>query len=387
MLRLLRWLIGFVEFGFSGGFCEGFINSCLEKRLNISDVEFTENGITASCPAVLYQSLRPIAKSNGGRLKVVKKRGLIFLLRPLKNRWGLFVGAVAAIVIICVLSGFVWKVEITGNEKIPESELVSLLEENGLKRGVMKRGVEKGRLESLVCAAFPDCAWAHINEKGTTLRLEISEGVISPKTVDIKEYSNLRAVKDGVIVKATVYDGWAVKKKGDAVSEGDILVSGVYESEKKKLNLFAHAQGEYIAEVKEPIKLKISRMQSEKVFIGENKYKYLNFFSLKIPLFLSPVAEGDESEESRFVSLNGESLPLGITEKTVKPFTVKKRLLSDSELQTLAASELENKLKNEFAECEIIKRKLDTALSDDCLTVSGYIICLENIGEEIKIIP
>ncbi|MBR7072435.1 MAG: sporulation protein YqfD [Eubacterium sp.] len=43
MLKFIRWLTGFVEFAFWGGFNEGFINSCLEKSYNISDVRI-ENG-------------------------------------------------------------------------------------------------------------------------------------------------------------------------------------------------------------------------------------------------------------------------------------------------------------------------------------------------------
>ncbi len=384
MLRFIRWLIGFVSFSFDGGFSEGFINECYLKGYNISDVCYNGNTLCASCPAELYPYLRPVAKAHGGKIRIVKKRGIVFKLLPLRNRWGLFAGALMAVIIICSLSGFVWNVEVTGNEKISSSEALRLLNENGLKKGVPKSSVDKGRLESLVMAAFPDCAWAHINEEGTTMRLEIGEAVRKPKTVNKRKYTNLVAKKDGVLIKTFVYSGWQKRKRGDAVVKGDILISG-FKRGKKNKNLFAHARGKYIAEVREPVNIKISRQQKEKVYESESKYKYLYFFSLKIPLFLSRMDEGDISESCDFAELNGEKLPLGIITKTVKTFSVKTVELTDRELQALAGKQLSDLTKNELKNCKIISKKLNTSLGSEDIAIKGYILCIENIGKEVKI--
>lgn len=387
MLKLIRWLIGFVEFSFTGGFNEGFINACFEKGLNISGVKNENGTLFAECPAALYPYLRALAKEHGGRLRVVKKSGVIFRLIPFKNRWGLLFGGVAAVIIVCVLSGFVWNVEVTGTKTIPKNEVLSLMEQNGLKQGAFKRSLDRGRLESLLLMTYDECAWAHINEFGTTMVVEISEGVVNPKTVKPYEYTNLIAKKDGVIIKSTVFDGWAEKKKGDAVAAGDILVSGVYESEKKKMNLFAHGSGEYIAQVKENIKLTVSREQSYKSYLSKNEYRYLYFFGVKIPLFISLVPDGDVSENEDYIYLNGERLPLGIITKTVETYVMQTKTLSDGELQSLAERQLDEKLKTEFDGCEIVSKKLNSSLNADGFTMKGYIICLENIGKEVKIIP
>ena len=61
MVRLLRWLLGYVVFTFSDGFCEGFINECYEKGLNIYDIRRTKKGITACCRPKSYFFLHRIA--------------------------------------------------------------------------------------------------------------------------------------------------------------------------------------------------------------------------------------------------------------------------------------------------------------------------------------
>ncbi|MCR5208553.1 MAG: sporulation protein YqfD, partial [Eubacterium sp.] len=333
----------------------------------------------------LYPYLRSGARRHGGSLRINKKRGLIFYLLPYRNRWGLLVGAVFAVSIICILTSFVWKIEIKSSGSFSASVISELLEENGLKPGALKRSVDKDRLESLLLAVYPECAWAHINENGTVFTVELGDAVLKPDTVNPEEYCNLKAKKDGVIVKATVDNGWQLVRKGEAVCAGDILASGVFESE-KKLNLFAHARGEFIAEVKEPVRIKISRAQKEKNYISENQYKYLSFFSLKIPLFLIPRVDGEADENAEYLKLFGGVIPVGVITETVKAYTVTEKSLSDRELLSLAKAELENKLKNELSDCEIIKRNLKTELNGDSITITGNVLVLEDIAEEVKII-
>lgn len=50
------------------------------------------DNIEASCGAAAYKRLHSAAVKNGGRLKIVKKHGLPFLLRPFRARWGIFAG-------------------------------------------------------------------------------------------------------------------------------------------------------------------------------------------------------------------------------------------------------------------------------------------------------
>ena len=386
MVRLFWWFLGYVKFCFLGGFIDGFINQCYEEKINIQKLK-TKNGVLyGECLAHEYIKLHSVARNNGGKTRVIKKHGFIFPLLRLKNRWGLFVGGIMFICIISFLSGFIWNIEIIGNSKISESEIVEFLDKNNLRRGVPWRSVEKDKIENLMLASFDDCAWVHINEFKTTARIEINETVKKPK-ITSKKTANLKAKKDGHIVKASVTSGWQVAKVGDSVTKGDLLISGIYESEKKKGNQFAHASGEYIAEVKESFSLTVSRKQSYKSYKEERVFKRLCFFGIEIPLYFIPYeTKNTELEaECSYLKINNNELPIGIITINERRYTVKSRLLSDSELQKLTENEINKKLDEDFSEYEIKKKNLKTAINANEATVSGEVICLEDIGETVEI--
>jgi similar to stage IV sporulation protein len=387
MVNFIRWIIGYVDFKFSKGFSQGFINGCFDEKINIKDLKPDGNELKGCCLAVEYKKLHRIAHKNGGVVEITKKHGPIFSLLKIKNRWGLLVGALAFVLVVNVLSGFVWNIEIIGNDVISDDEVISFLENNGLSVGVYWDSVDKDVIENLMMASFDDCAWVHINEIGSTARVEINETVIKPELANDEGVANLVASKDGVIVKATVKNGWAVANVGDGVTQGDLLISGVYESESTKRNVFAHASGEYIARVEEPFELTVSRQQSNKVYGQEKEYKTFNFFGLKIPLYIGKIKSNncDILQNNEYVKINNKEIPIGITTKTVKPYTVEKYVLTDSELTKLTKEEINKKLLSDFENYEIEKQSIDISLGSDEAVAKGSVICLEDIGKEIVI--
>lgn len=386
MVKLFRWLIGTISFTFTGGFNEGFITECRSLGYNLHDIRYRDGALCAVCPAALYPQLRPIAKKHGGRLKMLRKSGVPFILFPYRKRWGLLLGAVLSVAMVAAMSGFIWNIEITGCERIQPQEVLTLLADNGFYEGVQRRRADTDRMESLIMASFRDCAWVHINFTGTTARVELSEAVPHKKKIS-KKPANLIAKKDGRLIKTTVYDGWAAAKAGDSVVKGDLLISGVYESEAGKMNLFAHARGEYLAEVTEPVSLFVSREQKYRRYEYEQRFRYLRLFCFNLPLFIgsSDRPSAEISLKEKRLTLHGKRLPLGISTKTVKVYTEHSERLSDRALTALAAQELERYKKERLPRCEILADKTETALSADGAQLKGCLICVEDIGKEVTL--
>lgn len=387
MVKFLQWIGGYVDFQFSRGFIEGFINDCYEQGINVQSLSKNGNILQGQCSARTYLHLHKVARKNGGIVDIIGKHGPLFAFLKIRNRLGIFVGILCGVVIISFLSGFVWNIEITGTNEINKTELMLFLEDNGLQIGSFSRNVDRDVIENLIMSSFDKCAWAHINIDGTTAVVEIDEAIDKPNVVDMNIVTNVKSTKDGIIVKATTYDGWQNVHIGDSVVEGDLLISGIYEGEAGKRNLFAHARGEIIAKVDEKIDLTISRKQCQRTFTELKQFKSLYFFGVKIPLYIgsSNYINADTSIENKYLKLNNRELPIGIITKNVHLFRVDSVSLSDSELNSLVNDELEKYISHNFENAQVLSKDLDISLNTNEAKIKGTIQCLEQIGREYKI--
>ena len=239
-ISFFRFLLGYVKFSFTGGFADKFVNECFLRNINIKNIIYKENALYAEASIKSYRALHRIALKCGGTVKISKKCGLPFLLAPLKGRWGFFAGILFFVLFISYMGGFVWNITVIGNNRLAEAKIVDYLAQNGFKTGCRWANVDKENLEFEILSDFDEVAWVSINKLGCLAQIEISESVPKPDIVDSGRITNVKASKDGVIVHVTALGGWPEVREGDAVAKGDLLISGVFESEVDKKNHFAH---------------------------------------------------------------------------------------------------------------------------------------------------
>lgn len=320
MIYLFRLLLGYVEFEFSGGFREDFINECFEKGIDIKNISLCDNGFRAICSIKTYKTLHRVAFSHAGRVKIIKKHGLPFLLHPLRNRFGFLVGAVCFVFIISFLGSFVWSVELKGNERVSDTVLYTYLENNRLTQGTMWGGIDRDKLSWQMMSDFEDFAWVHINKIGTTALVEVNETRQRPQEKDEN------------------------KLKGNRVF-------------RKELEAVAY---------REQSKMSVKRQKS---------YTSLTFFTLKIPLYFE-IKKGDtEAVFSKYATIKDKALPIGYTVKTESFYQSEPKMLDDRELLELAKRKLSYSEQKEFDGCEIINKSFDYELDEEkCIAKGAYVV-------------
>lgn len=390
LIKFINWFFGYVVFTFSGGFTDGFINRCYAEKINIKNI-ICENGtVTARCSINAYKRLHKIALRSGGRVKIVKKHGLPFILHPLKGRWGIFCGMLFLVLFVSFMSGFIWNITVVGNNTLETSKIVDYLAQNGFKTGVRWSDTDKENLEFSVMADFDDIAWISINRFGCLAQVEIRETTPKPQIENNNIITNVTADKDGVIVKVTALGGWPAVNAGDAVTKGDLLISGVYEAaetENPQKNHYARAHGNVIAKTDYEITVNIPREQSEKVYTSEKQYKTLYIFGAEIPLYIDKKEENTVSEfEKRYLVLNDFRLPIGIYTEIRRTYKDTKRSISDSELLEAAKKELAAREKEELKDCQIIGKDESNEITQDGIVYTADYSLLEDIGSEHEII-
>lgn len=387
MISIIRWLLGYIIFVFENGFTEGFINDCYENNINLKDISQRQNGISAKTDIKTYFQLHRIAYRHGGKIKAVKRKGLPFLLLPLKNRWGFFFGIIFSVFLISFMGGYIWNITVVGNNRVTDAGIVDYLAQNGFKTGARWSSTDKENLEFGVMAEFPQVSWISINKLGSLALVEINETRDRPNVADDSKITNVVAQEDGIITHVTALGGWSAVKAGDAVSKGDLLISGINESEVDEQNHFAHAHGTVLASVNDELQLNISREQKEKSVYKTVRYKSFFFFGIHIPLYFSrEKGEYDEKIEKSNLVYNDFRLPIGTETAECNYYSVESKTLSDAELEQLAASELE-KLKNEkLKNAQIISENVDINTEGSVCIITGTYNSVKDIGRETEIL-
>ena len=128
VLRFLRFLLGYVCFTAESGFPERFINLCKINRINIWDLKSNGSVLTACTDRQCYRRIRPVAKKSGMKVRVKSKHGLPFFLAAHSRRAGALLGVVLCCACVIFLSTRIWRVEVTGNSRVPDEEIIEVFD-------------------------------------------------------------------------------------------------------------------------------------------------------------------------------------------------------------------------------------------------------------------
>ena len=227
MFRLMNWLKGYLCVCIRGASPERFINLCSNKKIYLWNLKRFDEDYRFYIRANKYKNLKPIARKTGIVPKIIKKSGLPFLLHRYRKRKGFFAGVIICIVLVYILSLFIWDIDIIGGSKYTPEAMLKFLQENQVYGGIRKKDVDCQEIEETIRLAYHDIGWVSAEIKGTRLIIKITEtNMPAPAQIAI-EPSHIVATKDGIIKKIITRAGTPLVKVGDVVKKGDILVSGI----------------------------------------------------------------------------------------------------------------------------------------------------------------
>lgn len=378
VLKLIRFVLGYVCFTACGGFPERFINLCKNRGILLWELKCRNGVIIACTDRAGYRSIRPVAKKSGMRVRIKKKYGLPFFLNRHSRRAGVLVGICFCAAVLCILSTRIWSIDVVGNTAVSSEEIIGVFEELGVKKGVAGKKVDINSVELSALQKLPDITWLNININGSAALIEVRERVVSPDTDDDNTPTDIVAARDGQIVILRPFNGTQEQKIGNPVLKGDLLISGIEENRDLTVS-FCKAKGYVVARTNRQINVaqnsKITAMKA----VSEKKSYIIEFLFFKIPLGRIPE---NAYKEKREIFINGVTLPVSITECTQTVYEEKNITLSQPETEMLAALRFLDRCSGEFKHLKVEESKLSAAKSETACTLGGQFVCLENIGEE-----
>lgn len=228
MVKLLKYLKGYVRIQVRGFSPERFMNLCSNREIIlwgiVKDGDTYEMNISLSS----FYKLRPIVKKTGTKVVILERYGLPFLVPQLLKRKIFFVGLFLAVFFWIGSSYFIWDIRLVGNYQITQDMFDSFLKESNIRVGMLKNRLHIEVLEKDIRKVFPQVTWTSAKLSGTKLEISIKENdaPIITEIVKDTEGKDLVAEYDGVIVSMIVRNGVPKVKVGDTIEKGTVLVEG-----------------------------------------------------------------------------------------------------------------------------------------------------------------
>lgn len=223
--NITNYLKGAVKIRICGVVPEKLINLCVTEGIYLWGISRVDGDLFAWILLHDFYRIRPLVRKTGSQVKVISYTGWPFLQKRILGRKMMIAGLVLLLITVQVLASYIWFIDITGAKTVESEQILSVAEEQGLKRGVEKDKLTLKEVENAILFALPQIAWVNIHFTGTRAVVEVVEKTM-PKQED-KKPAHIVADKDGIIAEMIVIAGQGAVKKGDTVKKGDVIISGI----------------------------------------------------------------------------------------------------------------------------------------------------------------
>ena len=387
LIRLMRRLRGSVRFEATGIGLERFLSLLAREGIPVWEMVRRGQILSGYVCASDYPLLRPLAKKAGVSLRLRKKTGLPFKKRRLKKRYGLLVGLGLFALFLFGMTRFIWTIEVVGNDIISEETIIRQLEEIGVRPGVLRSAVNVREAERLTMLGLRDIGWIALNIDGSSLHVIVNEATPPPPDIDPRFPSNIVAAHPGQLLELRVYQGQPMFTKGDAVYEGQVIISGITQDSFGQ-NVLRHARADVIAEVSREIEIRVPLDQIAYEETGRSAHRnFLQVFGFEAPLFFPRSIARPYVRERTEAPLMLLGIQLPVIHRR-ESFTLMREIpIRFSEEQALerALLELEVAQAAQFAGADIIERTLHGNLEGDEFILRASFVAHMNIARPQEI--
>ena len=334
--EVFYFLKGYVIIKIYGKFPERVLNVATNKNILCWDIKSLKNGISFKVSAKNFSEVKNIAETLGCTLNQTALIGAVFTAKRHKKRQALLWGMLVFVIIVFVLLSLLWDIRITGLETIDEQTILTQLSESGIKKGRFLYGMDSKKACEQISLKNDKIAWIGIELRGSCALVEVVERVAKPEIMDMYTPSNIISDKNGVVMGLEIKSGEPAVKIGDAVLQGQLLVSGVIDSAVTGARLVP-SDGDIFLKVWHEKTVEKPLIITERELTGNKKTRIELCFDDKIiPLYF---------DKTPFEIFDKKTTGSGILRKAeFSEVNEKKVLLSKEQALSLAKQEFEKEL-------------------------------------------
>lgn len=357
-----------VAFSARNGDTEGLLSEAARTGLHLTDIFPAPGGFTARCAAWRYLRLAKLARKRRVHLRIRKKTGLFFLLRPYLRRRGLWAGLLLFVPLLFWSQGLVWAVDASGLTTGQQARAASVLRETvSLMPGsiVTQEKLAAGEYALLQSGEF---SWVSLNFLDGRLVLEAAEAKPVPE-IAAGTLHGLRAKAAGTVVSTNLVSGTMLVVPGQAVEKGQGLI-GTARAERNGTLIFQPAAGSVRAqfewEFAEELPLTAAAFQLTGNTVVQRRL-FLAGRVFPLPSLFSPADDSTAVTRHLQPELLGLTLPLSVEETTYYEQAESEVHSSEDEARALARLHGLQALQNDYPDAEFVAQKVDVTTENNML--------------------
>ncbi len=377
-LQLYRLFFGYVSFTASDGFHERFINLCAKNGILLWNLDIKEDILTACTSVKHYKKIKTCAVRSGTITKINEKHGLPFFAAKHRRRVGLLYAAVFAVSFLAVMSTMVWSIDISGNNRVTDEQILEVLEQAGVRHGALRKSIDPAYARFYSLEKLPDLSYLTVNLIGSCIQVKVSEHAPEPTKPNTAAPCNVVSTVDGQIVTLEVYHGTKLYKSGEAVRAGEVLAGGYIELSDGAVR-FKHAEAYALLRTNIDFETVTQRNMPTLAISEEKKKVTFHILGFDIPLGKSGENKPTLSRRHTLV-INGKSMPFAFTVETYRTLTPESKTLSDEELRLSAAEAYLGKKSEMLSEAFVHAQQTKTNETDSGITIMSNTVAEISAG-------
>lgn len=323
-------------------------------------------------------ALSELTEKRGESLRQVMRMGAYWKLRSWANHWVLITGILFLLMLTAWLPTRVLFIRVEGNRMISTRMVLEKAAQCGIIFGADRGAVRSERMKNALLDALPDLQWAGINTYGCLAVITVEEREL-PKSEGSLPPGSIVASRDAIILELTASRGTASVKPGDAVQEGDLLISGYADC--GKVLLLQGAAGEVYGRTLRKV---VAKTAEERFIRGECHDKKQNF-SLIIGKNRINFYEDSGILDTGCVKMYSEycmmlpggfALPVKLIVETEYQASLTTQLWDPGELDSFLSDAAAGYLQSQMVAGSVLSAKG----SQDGYRYTGEFVCREMIG-------
>ena len=384
MRFLLNLLLGYCVFEIDSKHVKSILNISNSQKIPILSFKIKGEKTYFNIHSKFEKSVFDVAVANSIGVNIIKRFGLPVLVQKYKHRIGFILGMIVMLSSFLISPMFIWDVSITGNQRLSREYVTEMLDAAGVKIGAFSPKILRSDVYEFILTNSDEIAWISVNFIGSTAHVEITERDYKKTSSSIADGANIIASTDGRILDTDIIKGRRVVRNNDVVKKGELLVSGIYNSNRMGTR-YVYADAKVYANVLKEIEVEIPLNSFKKEYLEEKVVEaQLKIFKKSVNIFKNYSKTTDNYDtiirKESIPFFGFEKLPLVLESVIALPYKKVPILLSVDEAVNAAELEIYRIISDLDLE-DIIARESSYEIIGESLIYKCHVDAIKNIAQ------